>query len=131
MQLLLQQYIDVLKTHKRNKHKNIIIETKKTKVNPPPKCNPNDASHSPDCCNRNPSEEKAVIFTHEQKRANGICLEWNKGNCDHFELCKCLHIEIEACRFANYCSRTNCKFWHNIPGKFPFIEETNFPRRNW
>ena len=120
--------IGVLKDHKRNKHGRGISETKKVKVNPLPKCNPENVLHSSECCDRNPRAGKSVIYSQEQKLKNGICLDWNKGNCDNFELCKYLHVEIEACRYANFCSRSNCTFWHDIGGKFPFLEET-IPQR--
>ena len=124
---------NVLKNHKRNKHSGSITETRKARVAPPPKCNPKSALHTTDCCNRVPGSKKSVIYTQEERRANGICLDWNKGNCENYELCSHLHIEIEACRFANNCSRLNCRFWHDTFGKFPFLEDTSLPntRRNW
>ena len=122
--------IGVLKEHKRTKHGRRPSETKKVKVNPPPKCNLEDALHSSECCDRKPGAGKAVIYSQEQKHKNGICLDWNKGSCENFELCKYLHVEIEACRYANFCSRSNCTYWHDTEGKFPFLEETSFRRGN-
>ena len=58
-------------------------------------------------------------------------VEWNKGFCENFELCKYLHIEIEACRYATYCSRSNCRFWHNTFGKFPFLENRHLNTRSF
>ena len=78
----------VLKKHKRNSHGDMITETKKEKVNPPPKCNPNDILHTSECCDRDPRLEKAVVYSHEQRQSNGICIDWNRGHCDHFELYK-------------------------------------------
>ena len=61
----------------------------------------------------------------EERAANGNCINWNKGCCEYYELCKFSHEEIEECKFANFCSRSNCKYWHNIPGKFPFLVREN------
>jgi DNA-directed RNA polymerase subunit M/transcription elongation factor TFIIS len=85
--------IEVFKKHKRNNHGGTITETRKSKVIPPPKCNPKDVSHSSECCDRDPRDEKVVIYSHDQRHSNGICLDWNKGSCDQFELCKYLHIK--------------------------------------
>ena len=72
---------------------------------------------------------KAIIYTFEERQKNGICINWNRGDCENFELCKFLHIEIEACRYRFNCSRTNCKYWHNINGKFPFLWDEKAPQR--
>ena len=111
----------ILKQHKQTKHRYITTGTEKRKLSPPPKCNPRNKNHSSECCDRNPNQGKALIYTNEERQQNGICLNWNRGDCPNFELCKFLHIEIEACRYQNNCSRTNCKYWHNINGKFPFL----------
>ena len=108
----------------------MIVETKKVKKTPPPRCNLSDISHSSECCDRDPHCDKAVIYSHEQRHANGICLDWNKRKWDAIDLCKFEHSEIEACRYSNFCSRMNCKIWHDIPGKFPFLGEMRMPRRN-
>ena len=116
--------IDVLKQHKQLKHWRKITETLKTKVLPLAKCDPNDPSHTSECCNRDPKQKKPKIFTHEERKLNGICLDWNRGFCQNSDLCKYSHVEIEACRYASYCARSNCRFWHNDIGKFPFLEST-------
>ena len=120
---------DVLKKHKQEKHADRIIQTKKEKVLPPPKCNLKDVSHSSLCCDRKLGVKKPVIYTHDQRALNGICTDWNKGYCAESDLCKYAHTEIEACRYANFCSRTNCRFWHDFPSKFPFLEATRPTRR--
>ena len=123
---------EILKKHKLEKHEDQLTPTRKEKVLPPPKCNLNDPSHSSECCNRKRGAKKPVIYSHEQRTYNGICKAWNKGYCEDAELCKFSHVEIEECKFANFCSRSNCKYWHDIAGKFPFLEEDNHPRRrNW
>ena len=124
--------INVLKQHKQWKHERMITETFKSKVTPPPKCDLNNISHNSKCCDRNQKQKKPKIYTYEKRKTNGICLEWNKGFCESFELCKYLHTEIEACRYASYCSRSNCRFWHNTYGRFPFLENTHQnTRRFW
>ena len=119
---------DSLRNHKQNNHGTSIIQTKREKVTPPPRCNPKDVNHSSQCCDRDPRNKKPVIYSHEQRKSNGKCVDWNKGHCDDADLCKFAHVEMEECRFANFCSRSNCKFWHNIPGKYPFLEATKFPK---
>ena len=119
---------EVLKRHRLMNHGNLLVETKKEKLAPPPRCNPKNVLHRSTCCDRDPRMEKPVIYSHEQRSSNGICINWNKGYCEKFDLCEFQHVEIEACRFANYCSRMNCRFWHDIPGKFPFLEGTGLPR---
>ena len=121
---------EVLKTHTANKHGSSIIKTTREKVTPQPKCNPRDSHHSTECCDRDPRTNKPLIYSHQQRKSNGVCIDWNKGQCDKEELCKLSHVEIEECRYANYCSRSNCKFWHDVEGKYPFLEETRFARRN-
>jgi hypothetical protein len=112
---------DLLRAHRQDQHNGMSVQTNREKVIPPPRCNPRDVNHSSVCCDRDPREKKAVIYSHKQRETNGICLDWNKGKFDQLELCAFLHIEIEECRYANYCSRSNCRFWHNLPKQ----------RKNW
>ena len=120
---------DILKAHKLEKHEGRVIQTRKEKLLPPPKCNLKDSTHNSACCDRKPGTKKPVIYSHDQRVSNGICTDWNKGYCEASDLCKYLHLEIEECKFSNFCSRSNCKYWHDIPGKFPFLEGGNLPRR--
>ena len=114
--------IATLKQHRETAHGGKNNKTKKQKVVPLPKCDPTNPRHSTDCCNRNPGQLKPQIYSKEERRVNGACLEWNKGFCDDGDLCKFMHIEIEECRYANFCTRSNCTFWHDVDGKFPFLD---------
>ena len=116
--------MEILKKHKQTKHERIITETLRYKVAPLPKCNLNNMSHTSECCDRDPKKKRPKIYSHEERNTNGFCLDWNKGFCPNFELCKYRHEEIEACRYANFCNRPNCRFWHNSFGRFPFLENT-------
>ena len=120
---------DILKIHTASKHGSSVSKTTREKVTPQPKCNPKDSHHSTECCNRDPRTQKPVIHSHQQRKLNGVCIDWNKGQCDKEELCEFSHVEIEECRYANHCTRSNCKFWHDMEGKYPFLEEARFPRR--
>ena len=120
---------DLLRTHKMELHGAGMNQLKREKVLPPPKCNLKDASHTSSCCDRKLGTKKPVIFTHEQRESNGICTDWNKGNCKDSDLCRFSHKEMEACRYAEFCSRTNCRYWHDIPGKFPFLDVIPQTRR--
>ena len=123
---------DVLKKHKIEKHRNPLLETRKEKQFPPPKCDLTDPSHNTECCDRTQGAKKHKIFSRKERETNGICLNWNKGYCEFSELCKFAHIEIEECRFAYSCSRKNCRYWHDIPGKFPFLAMENPSKiRKW
>ena len=121
---------ELLKEHKQNNHNGMAVQTKREKLAPPPKCNPIDVNHSSECCDRDPRNKKAIIYSNKQREYNGICIDWNKGYCANLDLCKFFHIEIEACRFATFCSRNNCTYWHNLPLKFPFLEETSRQKSN-
>ena len=123
---------NVLKLHKVNKHKNPFLETRREKEFPPPKCNLLDPSHTTVCCDRTIGARKPKLYSNKERAANGICIDWNKGSCEYLELCKYSHSEIQECKFANFCSRSNCKYWHDIPGKFPFLVEEGIPKiRKW
>ena len=123
---------NVLKLHKTEKHQNAFLETRREKVFPPPKCNLMDPSHSTKCCDRTRGAKRPRIYSNEERKSNGICINWNKGNCDFFELCKFSHDQLEECKFAYFCSRQNCKYWHNILGKFPFLAKDNHQKiRKW
>ena len=119
---------DVLKIHKTNEHRNQFFETRKEKVLPPPKCNLLDPAHTTACCDRTKGAKKPKFYSKEERTANGICINWNKGCCDYYELCKFSHEEIEECKFAQFCSRTNCKYWHSFAGKFPFLAKESLPK---
>ena len=41
---------DLLKEHRNITHSGMIFEVKKEKVFPPPKCNPEEATHTTNCC---------------------------------------------------------------------------------
>ena len=123
---------DVLIVHKVTEHKNPFLETRKEKEFPPPPCNFLSPSHTNECCDRKQGTRKPKFYSMEERSTNGICINWNKGSCEYFELCKYSHTEIQECKFANFCSRSNCKYWHNIPGKFPFlVEESLSKKRKW
>ena len=94
------------------------------KIDPLAKCDPNDKFHTFECCDRDPKKKKPKIFTHDERKENGFCLDWNKGFCENFELCKFRHEEIEACRYANFCNRSNCRYWHDNAGNIPILENT-------
>ena len=116
--------IQALKKHRQNKHKGKSCVTKKEKVAPPPMCDPKNAQHTSECCERDLNNERPHIYTKEERKQNGVCVEWNKGCCEELELCKFNHVEIEECRYANFCSRSNCRFFHDVKGMFPFLEDT-------
>ena len=123
---------DVLKLHKTEKHGDPFLETRREKEFPPPKCNLQDPSHSTKCCDRTKGSKKPKIYSKEERKSNGICINWNMGACEYYELCKFSHVELEECKFANFCYRQNCKYWHNILGKFPFLLKDNIHKtRRW
>ena len=67
-------------------------------------------------------KRKLRIWSREERQHNGICIDWNRGNCQYYELCQYSHIEMPACRYEDNCRRLNCHFWHNKDGFFPFLE---------
>ena len=86
---------DVLKLHKLEQHGDEFLETRKEKVFPPPKCNLLDPTHTTDCCDRKRGAKKPKFYSMEERAANGNCINWNKGCCEYYELCKFSHKEIE------------------------------------
>ena len=113
--------MNVLNTHRMYVHESVVHETKRETKLPPPQCDLNCTYHSSECCDRQPGSAMPRIFTKLQRKQNGICIEWNQGNCQHEDFCSKEHVEITECRFGTFCNRADCYFWHSFEGRFPFL----------
>lgn len=51
-----------LRYHKAQNHRGKIFQTSQVKVTPPPRCNPGDALHTSECCDRDPKDKRVVYL---------------------------------------------------------------------
>ena len=65
-------------------------------------------------------------------KKKGFCVYWNRGHCNFDDrTCFYEHKNIPACRFQDRCYKSGCKFYHDVVGKFPFLELSKFSRNQY
>ena len=59
------------------------------------------------------STTRRRLPSNDEKRNNGFCMYWNRGYCQHDDLCLFLHEEAPHCHFQEHCRRPqSCRFFH-------------------
>ena len=57
-------------------------------------------------------ERRRTGYSQEERKRNGVCVFFNRGNCTFEDFCRFAHEEKPQCHFDGHCRNSNCRFLH-------------------